>query len=110
MQVQQVNVRVRCVPGTGEAFASASLANARESVGERGIARFDVVRSAADADVFLLCEVYVDGEAPAEHKATAHYAVWRDAVAGMMAEPRAAAAYTSLFPATFDGWTSPRNT
>ena len=37
-------------------------------------------------------------DAPAAHKATAHYATWRDAVEPMMAEPRRSTKYEALFP------------
>jgi (4S)-4-hydroxy-5-phosphonooxypentane-2,3-dione isomerase len=53
-------------------------------------------------------EVYRDDAASAAHKLTAHYATWRDAVAGMMAEPRASTKFTAVFPASGDGWVSGR--
>jgi (4S)-4-hydroxy-5-phosphonooxypentane-2,3-dione isomerase len=36
----------------------------------------------------MIYEAFVDAEAAAAHKATAHYLAWRDRVAPMMAEPR----------------------
>jgi len=42
-------------------------------------------------------------EAPARHKDTAHYQLWRDTVAAMMAEPRSSLKYASLFPRR-EGW------
>lgn len=90
----QVRVKAECV----EAFKQATLANARESVKEPGIARFDVVQGQADPTHFVLVEAYRTSEAPAAHKETRHYQVWRDAVAPMMAEPRASVKYTNLFP------------
>ncbi len=35
---------------------------------------------------------------PARHKETAHYAQWRDTVAGMMAQPRSSVKYENVFP------------
>lgn len=83
-----VHVAVRVLPQHVEAFIQATLANARASLLEPGIARFDVVQHAEDPTRFTLVEVYRDNDAPAAHKATAHYAQWRDAVAPMMAAPR----------------------
>jgi autoinducer 2-degrading protein len=40
---------------------------------------------------------------PAEHKETAHYQAWRDAVAEMMAEPRSSVKYVNLYPDD-EGW------
>ncbi|SRR5258705_4867038 len=98
-----VHVQVRVKPECVEAFRSATLANAQASVKEPGIARFDVVQQADDPTRFVLVEVYRNEQAPVEHKATAHYAAWRDAVASMMAEPRSSAKYANVFPQD-SGW------
>jgi len=82
-----------------EDFARETLANARESVREPGIARFDVLGDPADPTHFVLVEVYRSDDAPAAHKQTAHYQRWRDAVEPMMAEPRRSEKYASVFPA-----------
>lgn len=98
-----VHVHVHVKPECLEAFRQATLDNARNSVREPGIARFDVVQQADDPTRFTLVEAYRTAGAPAAHKATAHYARWRDAVADMMAEPRTAVKYANLFPAD-EGW------
>ncbi len=98
-----VHVRVRVTPESVEAFKAATLANARESVKEPGIARFDVAQHHDDPTRFVLVEVYRTNEAPAAHKETRHYQVWRDAVAGMMAEPRTSVKLSSVFPDE-NGW------
>jgi len=90
-----VHVKEDCV----EAFKQASVENARNSVQEPGVARFDVVQQQDDPTRFVLVEAYRTAEAPAAHKATAHYAAWRDAVAAMMAEPRSSIKYEAVFPA-----------
>lgn len=93
-----VHVHVRVNTGSIDAFRAASLDNARESVKEPGIARFDVLQDRDDPARFVLVEIYRTAEAPAAHKETAHYARWRDAVAPMMAEPRRAVRYWNCFP------------
>ena len=95
-----VHVHVRVVPGGVDAFRMASLANARASVQEPGVARFDVIQQEDDPTRFELIEVYRTAEAAAAHKATAHYAAWRDAVAPLMAEPRSSTKYRAVFPET----------
>ncbi len=82
------------------------MANAGASIQEPGVVRFDVIQDASDATQVVLVEVYRDAEAAAAHKATAHYATWRDAVADMMAQPRASTTFTALFPAEVAGWSS----
>jgi quinol monooxygenase YgiN len=98
-----VHVHVHVKPEFIEQFREASLENARNSVREHGIARFDVIQQADDPSRFVLVEVYRDAAASGQHKETAHYAVWRDAVAGMMAEPRHSVKYSNVFPAD-GGW------
>ena len=94
-----VHVHVHVKPESVEAFRNATIENATHSLQEPGIARFDVVQQADDPTRFTLVEAYRTAEAPAAHKATAHYARWRDAVAAMMAEPRTAVKYEGvLFP------------
>lgn len=97
-----VHVQVHVKPETIEAFKQATLANARESLKEPGVARFDVVQQQDDPTRFLLVEVYRDAAAAAAHKETKHYPVWRDTVAEMMAEPRRSVKFNNLFPADED--------
>jgi autoinducer 2-degrading protein len=93
-----VHVHVHVKPEYVEAFKRASLANAQESIKEKGIARFDVVQQQDDPTQFVLIEAYRSPEAPAAHKETKHYETWRDAVAPMMAEPRSSVKFHNLFP------------
>jgi len=104
MLVVHVHVRIR--PERGEEFLAATLAKARASLGEPGVLRFDVIQDEADPAHVVLTEVYRDAEAPAAHKLTPHYATWRDAVAGMMAEPRVSTRFTAVFPPDGEGWAS----
>ena len=97
-----VHVHAHVLPDAVEAFRAASLENARASLREPGVARFDVVQSTEDPTRFVLVEVYRTADAPAAHKATAHYARWRDAVADLMAEPRTAARYVNVAPEDSD--------
>ena len=93
-----VHVHVHVKEGCEEAFRAASLENARNSVQEPGVARFDVCQKNDDPTRFVLVEVYRDDKAPAAHKETAHYQTWRDTVADMMAEPRQAVKFNNCFP------------
>jgi len=98
-----VHVHVHVKPECVDAFKAATVENARQSMREPGIARFDVVQQTDDPERFVLVEVYRTADAPAAHKATAHYAAWRDAVEPMMAEPRRSVRFANLFPAD-PGW------
>jgi autoinducer 2-degrading protein len=98
-----VHVHVHVIAGCEKAFREATIENGRQSVLEAGIARFDVCQQINDPTRFVLVEVYRDGDAPAAHKETAHYAKWRDTVAPMMAEPRTSVKYSNIYPAD-EGW------
>jgi quinol monooxygenase YgiN len=98
-----VHVHVRVKSEFIEAFQRASIDNARQSVQEPGIARFDVVQQQDDPTRFVLVEVYRTPDAPAAHKATRHYESWRDTVAPMMAEPRSSVKFNNLYPED-SGW------
>lgn len=98
-----VHVHVSVKPESVEAFREATLANASASLGEPGVARFDVIQQQDDPSKFVLVEVYRSPEAAAAHKETAHYAKWRDTVAPMMAQPRSSVKYSNVFPGD-EGW------
>ena len=93
-----VHVLVHVVADAADAFKAVTLDNARHSVAEPGVVRFDVIQQDDDPTRFLLIEIYRTADDPAKHKETAHYATWRDAVAPMMAEPRRSVKYHALFP------------
>ena len=93
-----VHVHVRVKPECVEAFKTATQTNARLSLLELGVLRFDVLQQADDPTKFVLVEVYRDAAAGVAHKETPHYPVWRDAVAPMMAEPRFSVKFNQVFP------------
>lgn len=101
-----VHVYVQVKPECVERFIAATKENARNSLKEPGIARFDLVQQKDDPTRFVLVEVYRDAEAPVRHKETAHYAKWRDTVADMMAVPRTSAKFETLYPDA-SGWSTP---
>ena len=104
MLVVHVHVRIR--PERIGDFLAATVINARASLAEPGVLRFDLVQDQADPAHAVLVEVYRDDEASAAHKLTPHYATWRDAVAEMMAAPRESVRYSVVFPVATEGWAS----
>ena len=102
-----VHVLVHVKPDSVEAFEAATLENARNSIREPGVVRFDVVQQEDHPSRFLLIEIYRTADDPARHKATAHYAAWRDAVEPLMAEPRRSVRYHEVFPEPA-AWELPR--
>jgi autoinducer 2-degrading protein len=98
-----VHVHVHVKPDKIEAFRTATIENARNSVQEPGVARFDVIQQKDDPARFILVEVYRTPDDPARHKETAHYQKWRDTVENMIAEPRTSIKYSNIFPGE-KGW------
>ncbi len=98
-----VHVHVQVKPESVAEFRQATIENARNSVQEPGIARFDVVQQQDNETNFVLVEVYRTPDAAAAHRETAHYAKWRDTVADMMAQPRQRTTFNTVFPDP-QGW------
>ncbi len=103
MYIVQVFVQVK--PNYIDQFIEATQINAKASLEEPGIARFDVLQEEGKPESFVLVEVYRSKEAPSQHKETLHYKQWRDIVEEMMAAPRTKAVYSNVFPDD-TGWKS----
>lgn len=93
-----VKIYIKVKPECINSFAQASLANAKSSREEPGIARFEVLQSEMDPTAFILTEIYRSPRARDQHKETAHFKTWQYTVAGMMAAPRSAVTYRRIFP------------
>jgi quinol monooxygenase YgiN len=96
MLIAHIHVSVK--PEHLDAFIAATLENAAASLREPGIARFDILQDPANPTSFIFSEAYRTADAPAQHRATAHYLKWRDTIANMMAEPRVRLELSNLFP------------
>jgi quinol monooxygenase YgiN len=93
-----VIVHAHVKPESINAFKAITLDNARNSIQEPGIARFDFYQQADDPTRFTLIEIYRSEDAPIKHRETAHYIRWCDTVADMLVEPRIKVTYDILFP------------
>ena len=102
MYIVQVHVTVE--EDSVQSFRTAIVENARNSINEPGVARFDVLQQKDDPTRFVLIEVYRDEEAALAHKKTEHYLEWRSVVEDMMAEPRYSIKYNNIFPDDKGKW------
>lgn len=98
-----VHVFVHVKEESIDAFMEATVENARNSLKEEGIARFDVIQQQDDPTRFVLVEVYRAYEDALKHKETEHYETWRDKVAFMMEESRTSIKYVNVHP-NEEGW------
>ncbi|HEY1242534.1 MAG TPA: antibiotic biosynthesis monooxygenase [Bryobacteraceae bacterium] len=92
-------VHLHVKPEHLDAFRQATAENARNSIQEPGVVRFDFLQQSDDPTRFALYEVYRDADAPAKHRETAHYKAWVAKVPDMLAEPRTRALYSNILPA-----------
>lgn len=102
MHIVLVNIHIK--PEYLEQFKAASMENAKNSILEPGIVRFDFLQQTEDPTRFLLVEVYRTPEDQLKHRDTWHYQTWRDAVTDMMADPRVGIKYKNILPEDKD-WT-----
>jgi quinol monooxygenase YgiN len=98
-----VHVHIHVKSEFVEEFKTISTENARSSLQEPGIARFDLIQQVDDPTSFELVEVYRTESDPAKHKETSHYYKWRELAEPMFAEPRSRTVYKNIFPADV-GW------
>ena len=96
MHIVIVNILVK--KESVSAFIQETLLNAKNSLDEPGIVRFDVLQESSNPCRFHLFEVYRTSEDQAKHRETQHYHRWKAEVAEMMAEPRQGLICSNLFP------------
>jgi len=106
MSIITVCVHVHVKEDNVNDFIEASRVNGENTVQEPGNLRFDVIQQLDDPTRFVLYEVWRDEAGMNAHKETAHYAVWRDAVAPWMAEPRQGVKHAAMFPTDPALWKS----
>jgi autoinducer 2-degrading protein len=96
--VHILHVFLHVKPEYVEAFKVATVENARNSIQEAGIVRFDVVQQADDPTRFVLVEIYRSKDARAQHRETAHFLTWYGTVTDMLVTPLTRTEYVSIFP------------
>ncbi len=101
MYIVLVSIHVK--PDKVAEFEAATVANAKETVKEPLVARFDLVRQLDDPTHYTLLEVYRSKEGHAQHRETAHYRRWVDAAEPLMAEPRTRTISENVYPGNA-GW------
>ena len=96
MHVVFVHIHVK--PERINEFIQATIENAKNSILEPGISRFDFVQQVEEPNQFVLLEVYRTPDDQLKHRETPHYQVWKDKVADMMLEPRVGVRYRNIYP------------
>ncbi len=76
MYIFQVHHYIK--PDQIETYKAATLENAKKTIQETGVLRFDVFQDATNPGHFSLLEVYRDLAARNAHLETEHFKTWRD--------------------------------
>ena len=92
-----VSVTIHVKPDAEQQFIEATLDNARNTRGEPGNLRFDVLQAEDDGARFLLYEAYRTRDDFTKHQQTEHYLRWKQTVADWMAQPRRGVKHNSIF-------------
>jgi (4S)-4-hydroxy-5-phosphonooxypentane-2,3-dione isomerase len=77
-------------------FIAEVLANARESVKELGVLRFDVLQQEDDPESFVLYEVYESPEALENHRQSVHFKRWQEVGVPLLSGPRRRVLYKTI--------------
>lgn len=96
MFVVHINIQTR--PEYIEEFKQLCVENAKNSVKEPAIKRFDVLQNFDSPTNFVLVEAYTDEAGTAHHKQTAHYNKWRSEAEKMIIGERTKTRYIPIWP------------
>jgi len=78
-------------------FKEATIENAKNSINEPGVLKFDFIEQEDDPYKFIRIEIYKDIDAALAHKETQHYKKWKITVEPMMEQARKSLKYISIF-------------
>lgn len=99
MFVMHINIRVK--PEFVEEFKQVCVENAKQSIKEPLIKRFDVLQQADDPTHFILVEAYADESGIEAHRKTAHYNKWKAEAERMLDGERTRMKFNPVWPAEY---------
>ncbi len=85
-------------PDLIEEYKAATLENARKTIEEPGVIRFDVLQDEEDPSHFSLFEVYRDKEAQESHLQTEHFFAWKEVALAAFAKRGYGHKFEALYP------------
>ncbi|MEM5947964.1 putative quinol monooxygenase [Spirochaetia bacterium 38H-sp] len=91
-------VKMQVIPGKEEEFETISKYNQENSIKEKDIVRFDLLRSKEEPGTYMFYEAYRTREAIEAHKETEHYKKWNTQTATLLARPREREEWTIIAP------------
>jgi quinol monooxygenase YgiN len=97
-----VIVTIHIKPDKIELFINLTIENARNSLMEPGVVRFDFLQQTEDPSRFTLVEVYRTPDDQLLHRETKHYQEWRNNVDYIQLEARQGTKYINVYPEDSD--------
>ena len=105
MYIFQVHHYIK--PDKIDEYKAAVLENARKSVKEPGVIRFDVFQDATNPAHFSLFEVYADMAARDAHLETSHFRMWTEVYLQTQDHSGVGDEFTAIFPDE-NAWIKPK--
>jgi autoinducer 2-degrading protein len=96
MYIFQVHHYIK--PELIETYKAATLENARKTILEPGVIRFDVFQDSSDPAHFSLFEIYRDIAARDAHLETEHFKMWKDVYLQTQQRKGNGDEFNALFP------------
>jgi (4S)-4-hydroxy-5-phosphonooxypentane-2,3-dione isomerase len=96
-----VHIYMQVKPENVEEFKQICAENAKNSVKEPGVKRFDVLQQSDDPTRFVLVEAYLGETDLEQHKKTAHYDKWRQVAEKMILGERTRVRYVPIWPVKY---------
>ena len=96
--MQIVHVFISVKEGFISQFKEATIENARNSLKESGVVRFDVLQQQDDPSEFMFEEIYLTIEDQLKHRDTEHCKKWMEVSATMIAKPYTFKKFNSILP------------
>ena len=91
-------VLLAVAPENLDALVREAVENARQSLTEAGVRRFDVLQEVDNPTQLVLYEVYDSTEALEAHRQTSHFKRWQEIAVPLLSKPRERTVYQVLEP------------
>lgn len=79
-------------------FKEATIENARNSIEESGVVRFEVLQQQDEPSEFLLEEIYISSDDQLKHRESEHFKKWKESTASMIVKAYTFKNYNNIWP------------
>jgi len=79
-------------------FKEATIENARNSLEEPGVVRFEILQQQNEPTEFVLEEIYISSDDQLKHRETEHFKKWKETTTKMIAKAYTFKNYDNIWP------------